>query len=131
MSSPAGGFGEGEMDKRKLRLILLGIVGIIILVIGIGAANIYIERPISKEVKNEVSQAIYGKNYDELNDYAKAAVDSLLSGPPPSMQEKNAQFRQWLVKWVVIPFCVFLILTAALVASRVILNKSRPPPGPS
>lgn len=33
------------MDKRKLRLILLGIVGTIILVIGIAAANIYSKPP--------------------------------------------------------------------------------------
>jgi hypothetical protein len=121
------------MDKRKLRLILLGIVGIIILVIGIGAAKIYSQPPFSKEARDTVSQAFYDKNYDELNDYGKAEVDSFLA-PPLSMQEKNAQFIQWLakpVKWVAIAFGLFAILTAALVVSRVISNKIRPPSGPS
>jgi hypothetical protein len=113
------------MDKRKLRLILLGIVGVIILVIGIGAANIYIERPVSKEVKNNVSQAFYGKNYDELNDLAKAEVDSFFRAP--SIQEKNAGFTAWLLKWIVKPIGLFAILTAALIVSRLVLNKIRPP----
>jgi len=111
------------VDTRKLRLILLGIVGVIILVIGIGAASIYVERPASKDARNAVSQILYRLNYDELSDYAKAEVDSFLSVSSPSAEEKNALFRQWLVKWVVIPLCAFLVLTAALVASRIVLRR--------
>jgi hypothetical protein len=93
------------------------------LVIGIGAANIYVERPASKDARNAVSQAFYRLSYDELSDDAKAEVDSFLSASSPSAEEKNAEFRQWLVKWVVIPFCAFLVLTAALLASRVVLRR--------
>jgi hypothetical protein len=117
------------MDKRKLRLILLGIVGIIILVIGIGAVTIYAKPSISMERKNAVSQLFYNKNYNELNNDDKAFVDSLFS--PPSIEEKNAQFTQWLVKWIVKPVGLLAILTAALVASRLILNKIKPPSAPS
>lgn len=116
------------MDKRKLRLILLVVVGIIVLVIGIGAANIYTNSSF-RDPRNEVSQYFYSKNYDQLNASEKATIDSLC--PTSSIDLKNAQFRQWLVKWVVIPFCVFLILTGAIVASLVIWNKTRPPSGPS
>jgi hypothetical protein len=121
------------MDKRKLRLILLGIAGILILVIGIGAAHIYTNSP-SLDARNQVSQLFYGKNYDELNSYAKSEVDSLL-GVPPDIQQQNAQFREWLVKWIAKPLGIFFaataVLTAALVLSRVISNKIRPPSGPS
>ena len=121
------------MDKRKLRLILLGIAGILILVIGIGAAHIYTNSP-SLEARNQVSQLLYSKNYDELNSYAKSEVDRLLE-MPPDIQQQNAQFREWLVKWIAKPLGIFFaataVLTAALVLSRVILNKIRPPSGPS
>jgi hypothetical protein len=121
------------MDRRKLRLILLGIAGILILVIGIGAAHIYTNSP-SLDARNQVSQLFYGKNYDELNSYAKSEVDSLL-GVPPDIQQQNAQFREWLVKWIAKPLGIFFaataVLTAALVLSRVISNKIRPPTGPS
>lgn len=121
------------MDKRKFRLILLGIAGILILVIGIGAAHIYTNSP-SLDARNQVSQLFYGKNYDELNSYAKSEVDSLL-GVPPDIQQQNAQFREWLVKWIAKPLGIFFaataVLTAALVLSRVISNKIRPPSGPS
>jgi len=85
------------MDKRKLRLILLGAVGIIILVTGIKAAMIYGE-PMPWWAQNELTQS------------------AILAG-------RNTEFTAWIVKWIVGPFCLFLILTAALVASRVILKK--------
>jgi len=105
------------------------VVGVIILVTGIGAANIYGQPPYPKEARDAVAQSFYQRNYDELSDYGKAQVDSWLA-PPLSMQEKNAQFARWLVKplkWIGIGFGIFLILTAALVVSRVILDKTRPP----
>ena len=123
----------GKMDKRKLRLVLLGVLGIIILVIGIGAAHIYTNSP-SLEARNQVSQFFYGKNYNELNSYEKSEVDSLLE-LPPDIQQQNSQFREWLVKWIAKPLGIFFaataVLTAALVLSRVISNKIRPPSGPS
>lgn len=42
-----------------------------------------------------------------------------------SIAEKNEQYEQWLVKWVVIPVCAFIILTGAMVASRLILDRMR------
>jgi ABC-type transport system involved in multi-copper enzyme maturation permease subunit len=95
----------GKMDKRKLRLVLLGVLGIIILVIGIKAVMIYGE-PMPSWAQDELIQS------------------AILVG-------RNTEFTEWIVKWIVIPFCIFLILTAALVVSRVISNKIRPPSGPS
>jgi hypothetical protein len=120
------------MDKRRLRLILLVVVGIIILVIGIGAAKIYSTPSVSKEALNVVSQQVFHKNYDELAFYEQLIVGGHFP-PLPTMHEKNVQFTQWLVKplkWVAIAFGLFAILTAALVVSRLILNKTRPPSTP-
>ena len=116
------------MDNRKLRLILLGIVGVIILVIGIGAANIY-TYPSLSETRDSVAQSFFGKDYDQLTITEQSIVDSLIR--PPSIQARNAQFTQWLLKWIVRPVGLFAILTAALVASRLILDKTRPPSTPS
>lgn len=91
------------MNKRKLLLILLGIVGIMVLVIGIKAA------------------IIYGAPMPWLDPWNEPA-------------RRNAEFVAWLVKpvkWVAIGFGLFAILTAALVVSRMISNKTRPPSGPS
>lgn len=118
------------MDKRKFRLILLGIVAIIILVIGIGAANIYTQS-VSKEARDTISQYLYGRDYDQLSDEQRSIIDTLT--PPASMHEKTVRFREWLVKplkWIGIGFGIFLILTAALVVSRVISNRIRPPSNP-
>lgn len=84
------------MDKRKLRLILLGTVGVIILVIGIKAAIIY-----SDPMPQWASEGI---------------IQNILEG-------RNAKFTAWIVNWVVKPVGLFAILTAALVVSRVILKK--------
>ena len=119
------------MDKRKLRLVLLGVAAVTILVIGMGAANIYTDSSVS-DPRNDVSQILYGRYYDYLSDSEKAAVDSL--GLQSSIDLKNAQFEQWLVrplKWIGIGFGIFVILTAALVVSRVISNRLRPPSGSS
>lgn len=85
------------MDRRKLRLILLGAVGIIILVIGIKAAMIYGE-PMPSWAQYGFQQSV------------------ILKG-------RNAEFTAWIVKWIVRPVGLFAILTAALVVSRVILTK--------
>ena len=119
------------MDKRKLHLILLGVVGVIILVIGIGAVNIY-SQTFPRGTRDSLSQGYYDRNYDELSRYQKGIVDEDLVrlGLQLSIEEKNAQFKQWLVKplkWIGIGFGIFLILTAALVVSRVISNRIRPP----
>ena len=116
------------MDKRMLCLILLGIVGILILVIGIKAATIYIDPPLS-ETRDRVAQSIFGKNYNQLTIIEQNIVD--FSTSPPSIQAKNAQFTRWLVTWIVKPLGLFAILTAALVASRLIVDKIRPPSGHS
>lgn len=121
------------MDRRKLRLILLVIVGFVILVVGIGAASIYSKPTVSRQAQDNVSQALYGKDYDELDFYDKAMVDSHF-GWLPSIQDRNTEFKQWLVKplkWVGIAFGLFAILTAALVVSRVISNRIKPPSNPS
>jgi len=116
------------MDKRMLCLILLGIVGILILVIGIKAATIYIDPPLS-ETRDRVAQSIFGKNYNQLTIIEQNIVD--FSTSPPSIQAKNAQFTRWLVTWIVEPLGLFAILTAALVAGRLIVDKIRPPSGHS
>jgi hypothetical protein len=116
------------MDKRKLRFVLLGVVGVIILVIGLGAAHIY-NPSVPREALNELSQLFYDKDYNELDDYEKATVDSFFGSP--SIQARNTQFTQWLIKWIAEPLGIFLIITAALVVSRLISNKIRPPSGPS
>jgi hypothetical protein len=116
------------VNKRVLRLVVLGVVGVIVLTIGIGAAHIYTQ-DVSKATRETISQSFYGRNYDQLNDNDRAWVDAVC--PPQSLQEKNAQFRAWLVKplkWIGIGFGIFLILTAALVASRLILNRTKSPP---
>ena len=96
------------MNKRKLLLILLGIVAISVLVIGIKAAIIY-GAPMPYWAKSELIQSMV-------------------------LEGRNAAFIAWLVKpvkWVAIGFGLFAILTAALVVSRMISNKTRPPSGPS
>lgn len=85
------------MDKSKLRLIILAVVGIIVLVIGIKAAMIYSE-PMPSWAQDADIQSV------------------ILAG-------RNKEFTAWLVKWVVIPVCAFIILTGAIVASRLILNR--------
>jgi len=124
------------MDKRKLRLIVLGMLGVIILVIGIGAARIYTQE-YSMEMKDYMSDFLYGRDYNELSHDEQVRVDETLhnlGSRRMSTAEKNEQFQQWLatpLKWIGIGFGLFLILTAALVVSRVISNRMRPPSGPS
>jgi len=123
------------MDKRKLRLILLGAVGVIILVIGIGAVHFYSDATYLSEMRDNFSNSLYYKDYHQLTDTQKQMVDGLIGNRRgPSISERSDQFREWLVKplkWIGIGFGIFLILTAALVVSRVILNRIRPPSGPS
>jgi len=85
------------MDKRKLRLILLGVVGILVLVIGIKAAMIYGE-PMPWWAQDEAMWSHV-------------------------IEWRNEVFSEWIIKWIVRPLGLFLILTAALVVSRVILKK--------
>jgi flagellar basal body-associated protein FliL len=116
------------VNKGILRLVLVAVVGVIILTIGIGAARIYTQNK-SNTDKERISQSWYGVSYDRLDDIRKAWIDS--ATPPLTIQEKNAQFRAWLVKplkWIGIGVGIFVVLTAALVASRLILNKTKSPP---
>jgi len=122
------------MDKRKLRLILLVIVGIVILIIGIKASMIYSQPRISKEALNRASQTLYGKSWDALDDVGQFLVWTSFPYGYSTIEAQNAEFKEWLVKplkWIGIGFCIFLILTAALVVSRVISNRIRPPSNPS
>ena len=91
------------MDKRKTYLILLAIVGVIVLTIGIKAAIVY-GQP-------------YG-TYDQLN-------------PQWALEQKHAIFTTWLMKWIILPIVAFVTLTAALVVSRLITDKTKPPPSRS
>lgn len=116
------------MDKGKLRLIILVVIGIVVLTIGIGAAKIYGQPTYPRETLDTAAQSFYQRDYDDLTDSQKAHIVGFL--PPLTMQVKNAQFREWLVKplkWIGIGFGIFVILTAALVASRVILDRTKPP----
>lgn len=124
------------MDRRKLRIILIAAAGIVILIIGIKAGTIYSKPTISSEALNQVSQTLYGTSYDNL-DYAEQWY--VVSRFPPgwsTREEENAEFKlwltqpkQWFIKWVVIPVVMFLVLTASLVASRVILERIKPKSG--
>ena len=122
------------MDKRKLRLILLGIAGIIILVIGIAAANIYFgtDREVA-ELQDTFALVFHGKSsWNELTDSQKAEFWELRPDLlRPDLGRRNAQFTKWIVTWVVMPLGLFAILTAAIIASRVIYNRFRPPSGSS
>lgn len=90
------------MDKRKIYLILLALAGVIVLAIGIKAAIVY-GQP-------------YG-SYDQLN-------------PQWALSQKHALFTTWLMKWIILPIGSFVILTAALVVSRLMTDKTRPPSDP-
>ncbi len=87
------------MDKRKIQIIVIGVVGILVLVIGIKAAMIYGE-PIPSWAQDELMRSVI-------------------------VQARNISFNEWIIKWIVRPLGLFLILTGAIVASRVILNKIR------
>ena len=120
------------MDKRKLRLVLLGAVGIVILVIGIEAAIIYGEPdPILRVQRDVHSQYEFGRDWRDLN---KTERDALLDKYPDLgardslsqsalLARRNAEFAAWIVKWIVKPVGLFAILTAALVVSRLILKE--------
>lgn len=115
------------MDRRKSRLIIIGVVGVLVLIIGIGAARIYTQT-YPMEARDSIADLYYNRNYSELTADEKAIVDGRLrdlGAGPISIAEKNEQFREWLVKWVVIPVCAFIILTGAMVASRLILDRIR------
>lgn len=120
------------MDKRKLRLVLLGLAGAIILVIGIGAAAIYLGTcPEVVQIQENYAQA-YG--YDTWSELPKDLQGRFYELRPdlrsPGLVHKNARFTSWFITWVVRPLGLFVILTAALVVSRVISNKLRPPSNP-
>jgi len=87
------------MDKRKVQIIAIGVVGILVLVIGIKAAMIY-SAPIPWSYQAEPYRSLI-------------------------IEARNTAFSEWIITWILKPLGLFLILTAALVASRVILNKTR------
>lgn len=114
------------MDRSKIRLIIIGLVGVLVLIVGIGAARIYTQT-YTMEGRDNIAEFYYNRSYNELAHDEKAIVDGRLHelGAGKSIAEKNEEFGQWLVKWVVIPVCAFIILTGALVASRLILDRTR------
>ena len=128
------------MDKRKLRLILLGAVGVLILVIGIAAAGVYFGTdPEMAEIQKNYAKS-YG--YDKWADLPETKDDNLYVSKErfyelrpdllrPNLEKKNAQFTKWIVTWIVKPIGLFAILVAALVVSRIIYNRIRPPSGRS
>jgi len=111
------------MDKRKLRLILLGVVGVLILVIGIAAASIYLGT-------NPVQDA-YAERWDSTwNDLPEGAPN--IAGTKAYFNDRNPDllrslFTKWIVTWIVKPIGLFAILVAAIVVSRVVWDKTRPP----
>lgn len=126
------------MDKRKLRLVLLGAVGILLVVLGTGALKVYSSQPSLNEMKYHIIADTFGQEYETLSETTKARLaeereeESFTDMARREIVKKaNREFAQWSIKWVVKPFGLFLILTAALVVSRVISNKIRPPSGPS
>jgi len=98
---------ENEMDKRKLLLILLGVVGAIILIVGIGAARIY------------TKLGFWESQYK----FNSGGVFSLADVRAMGTQMQNEEFADWILKWVVKPFSLFLVLTAAIVASQIIWKR--------
>lgn len=117
------------MDKRKFTLIIIGVIGVLVLIIGIGAARVYTQT-YSMVDRNVWASVYYDRYYSELNGDEKAVIDAELDGLGLrlSISEKNDEFRQWLVKlgkWVGIPVGAFIILTGSMVASRLILDRIR------
>lgn len=115
------------MDRRKSRLIIIGVVGVLVLIIGIGAARIYTQT-YSIELRDLMSDLYYNRNYSDLTHDEKDTIDRALREARSrqiSIGEKNEQFREWVVRWVVIPVCAFIILTGAMIASRLILDRIR------
>lgn len=49
------------MDRRKSRLIIIGVVGVLVLMIGIGAAKIYTQE-YSMEMKDRMWDFLYNRN---------------------------------------------------------------------
>ena len=126
------------MDRRRLRIIALLVVGIIVLVIGVRAITIY-SGPVSWAAWWDVAAEIFfdksGEDltYDESdwikrNLYDGQEAEAEAFARRLDLERRNAEFRDWLLQWIVRPLGLFAILTAALVASRLILSRSRPPP---
>lgn len=94
---------EDRTDKRKIRLVLLAMVGVIVLAIGIKAAVIFLE-----------PMDLYLPSSQHLRELELA--------------RRTAELHAWVLRWIIRPVGLFVILTAALVVSRLILSRSRPPP---
>lgn len=93
------------MDNKKIRLVLLATAAVIILAIGIKAAVIFLE-----------PMDLYLPSSQHLRELELA--------------RRTAELHAWIVNWIVRPIGLFVILTAALVVSRLIMDKTKPPPGP-
>jgi len=110
------------MDKRKLRLILLGVVGVLILVIGIAAASIYFG---TNPAQDTYAQAWGYESWATLPE-----GDANTAGTRAHFNEFNLMsslLTKWIVTWIVKPIGLFAILVAAIVVSRVVWDKTRPP----
>ena len=130
-----------EMDKRKLRLILLLVVGAFVLTIGIKAATIY-SAPLSYAAWWDFwAETCFGKTGESLTSEEEQYItetfwdtsveEQVAFARQLDLEERNAEFTAWLLKWIAKPFGLFAILTAALVASRIISQRIRPPSSPS
>jgi len=107
------------MDKRKFQLILLGI-GILILFVGIVMA-------VEFSPMNEHAQTFYDRNWDELT----AVQQTWLSVRFPDLAlaaQRKEQQKKWLITWILKPIILFIVLTAAIVASQVIRKRVIPHP---
>jgi len=113
--------------KRYALLAVLGFSAVMILTVGIGAARIYTS-PDPTGTRDYFSRVLFDKSYAQLTSIERAELDELF--PPPTVEQRHRLFRdwlsdlnQWVVRWVVRPLGIFLIVTAALVVSRLILRR--------
>jgi len=85
------------MDRTKIRLIIIGVIGVVVLIIGIGEARIYTQT-YSMEVRDIFSDYLYDRNYNELNRDEKVNVerylDNYANSRKMSIKEKNLEFRE-------------------------------------
>lgn len=113
--------------KRYAALAVLVLSAAMILTIGVGAARIYTSSD-PTGMREQFCRAVYDKSYAQLTSIERARIDEVF--PPPTMKERDNAFRswlsdlnQWVIRWIVKPLGVFLIITAALVVSRLILRR--------
>ena len=134
-------YAQADMDRRKLRIIVLVVAGIIVLVVGVRAATVY-SGPLSWEAWWDVhAEVCFGKSGESLSweetryigerYYNGREAEAAVLARRLDLEKRNAEFSDWLLRWVVRPIGLFAILTAALVVSRLLSDRIRRPPVPS